>query len=311
MSEGRRTPPNQDIEVVGTAITAALSQLASAEYQASIKAQVAPLTLSEITDGLVNIYGILWDPATTHSSMLFQSRRLVHSVVESALETYAFTAKTVVTPARISFSGMARQDKIAAVTMMRNGEIIPSILKSALKGISIGHVLVGDPVDNQDTQIGMLESMGVAPTTIQALSDAGFATVDAVAYAGRDTVTQVEGIGEARVDGILGKAAEAVGQNNHATAFYAKFGSSLKSRKVLLLDLCINNPSGILKAIEVLGQHDVVADDVTVVCLFISEPALLLIHRTHPAMKIVASGIYKSTAYAFSPGNASDVVPNT
>ena len=96
--------------------------------------------------------------------------------------------------------------------------------------LQIGHVLVGDPVDNQDTQIGMLESMGVAPTTIQALSDAGFATVDAVAYAGRDTVTQVEGIGEARVDGILGKAAEAVGQNNHATAFYAKFGSSLKSR---------------------------------------------------------------------------------
>ena len=54
---------------MGTAITAALSQLASAEYQASIKAQVAPLTLSEITDGLVNIYGILWDPATTHSSV--------------------------------------------------------------------------------------------------------------------------------------------------------------------------------------------------------------------------------------------------
>ena len=53
---------------------------------------------------------------------------------------------------------------------------------------------------------------------------------------------------------------------------------------MLLLDLCINNPSGILKAIEVLGQHDVVADDVTVVCLFISEPALLLIHRTHPAV---------------------------
>ena len=116
--------------------------------------------------------------------------------------------------------------------------------------LQIGHVLVGDPVvDDQDTPIGMLESMGVAPTTIQALSDAGFATVDAVAYAGRDAVAQVEGIGEGRVDGILGKAAEVVGQNSHATAFYAKFGSSLKSRTWPLAGLAKQSASIVPQAV--------------------------------------------------------------
>eukprot|EP00040_Diaphanoeca_grandis_P032111 m.193571 g.193571 ORF g.193571 m.193571 type:complete len:310 (-) comp32506_c5_seq1:115-1044(-) len=304
------SPPNvRDFtEKDVTAISNVLKDLSNTQLQQSFLKQFRQLSLLEVNDGLRNIYGILWGLEIKHSSFFFHCRRLINNVVELGLEQLNFVEHEVVTPSKTPFAGLVQQDQICAVTMMRHGEIITDCLQTCCVDISIGHVLVTEDAHAEDGAVlstTLLKDHGVSTSDVEALVNAGLATVDDVAYASLDTVTKLS---LNNLDVVLREASMMLHRNSTAKAFYSKLTGDISSRKVLLFDVCISSPFSILKAIEVLLEQRIRAEKISILSLFVSAPALMLITRVYPKISIVAAGVFQDASCNFNPNRYESTV---
>eukprot|EP01127_Copromyxa_protea_P005600 TRINITY_DN15499_c0_g1_i1.p1 TRINITY_DN15499_c0_g1~~TRINITY_DN15499_c0_g1_i1.p1 ORF type:complete len:480 (+),score=118.79 TRINITY_DN15499_c0_g1_i1:217-1440(+) len=85
---------------------------------------------------------ILRDAATSRDDFIFYSDRLARLLVEDALNWLPTSKKVVTTPTGDQYHGLAFPDQIAALTIMRAGDTLIPAVRSVLKDISIGAVLI-------------------------------------------------------------------------------------------------------------------------------------------------------------------------
>ena len=82
------------------------------------------------------------DRDTSRTDFVFYCDRLCRLLVEEGLGLLKFTEKTVTTPAGEPYVGVAFQDSICAVSVIRSGEAMENAVRSVCKNIRIGKILI-------------------------------------------------------------------------------------------------------------------------------------------------------------------------
>lgn len=81
-------------------------------------------------------------------------------------------------------------------------------------------------------------------------------------------------------------------ETHEAKVFYAKFPPDIHKRKVLLMYPILCTGNSVIKALEILVQHDVDRAKVIVLSLFATPEAIRNIFRSYPKVRILTSEVH-------------------
>lgn len=96
----------------------------------------------KMTNELKAIHTIIRDRNTQRHDFVFFAERLSRLVVEKGLTLLPFTKKVITTPTENTFEGLAQSRKICSVSIVRAGVTMESALRSVVKDIPIGKILI-------------------------------------------------------------------------------------------------------------------------------------------------------------------------
>nr|XP_019044985.1 uridine kinase [Kwoniella bestiolae CBS 10118]OCF23915.1 uridine kinase [Kwoniella bestiolae CBS 10118] len=104
------------------------------------------VVLLEQTNQLLGIMTILRDRTTDRGEFIFHADRLSTIVVEKALTLIPCEPKTVRTPLGIDYQGLARDDRLVGISILRSGGPFSHGLRRVIRDVPIGAMLIqSDP----------------------------------------------------------------------------------------------------------------------------------------------------------------------
>nr|XP_018261748.1 uridine kinase [Kwoniella dejecticola CBS 10117]OBR83906.1 uridine kinase [Kwoniella dejecticola CBS 10117] len=104
------------------------------------------VVLLEQTNQLLGIMTILRDKTTDRGEFIFHADRLSTIVVERALSLIPCQPKTVKTPLGIDYEGLARDDRLVGISILRSGGPFSHGLRRVIRDVPIGAMLIqSDP----------------------------------------------------------------------------------------------------------------------------------------------------------------------
>ncbi|WVF67596.1 uridine kinase [Kwoniella sp. CBS 6097] len=104
------------------------------------------VVLLEQTNQLLGIMTILRDRTTNRGEFIFHADRLSTIIVEKALTLIPCEPKTVRTPMGIDYTGVARDDRLVGISILRSGGPFSHGLRRVIRDVPIGAMLIqSDP----------------------------------------------------------------------------------------------------------------------------------------------------------------------
>jgi uracil phosphoribosyltransferase len=88
-------------------------------------------------------------------------------------------------------------------------------------------------------------------------------------------------------------------ETHEAKVYYAKFPSDVHKRKVLLMYPIMCTGKSVVKALEVLRQHNVSEDKIVLLTLFTTPDGLRYVMSQFPLVKILTSEVHPSAPSHF------------
>mgnify|MGYP001079835752 CR=1 FL=1 len=78
----------------------------------------------------------------SRSDFVFYADQLMRSLIEFSFDQLPYDEKTVTTPTGCAFSGLELSKEVIGVSIMRAGEAMEQALRSTIRGIKIGKILI-------------------------------------------------------------------------------------------------------------------------------------------------------------------------
>lgn len=90
----------------------------------------------------LRVHTLIRDINIPRADFLFYADQLIRTLIEFAFEALPFRDRTVVTPTRHEFHGLELEKEIIGVSIMRAGESMERALRSTVRGVKLGKILI-------------------------------------------------------------------------------------------------------------------------------------------------------------------------
>jgi uracil phosphoribosyltransferase len=94
------------------------------------------------TDQLRALHTIVRDRDCSQEDFRFYTRRIIHRLLEAALDLLPYAKREVTTPVGVTYLGLELVDKVCAVPVIRAGEAMEVELLEVLPAVPIGKILI-------------------------------------------------------------------------------------------------------------------------------------------------------------------------
>jgi len=107
-----------------------------------LKAQYPQLHVQSSSPYLVYLHSIIRDVNTSRVDFVFYGDQLLRLLMEFALSTLPYSPKIVTTPTSKQFDGVQLSREVIGVSIMRSGEAMEQALRSVIRNVRIGKILI-------------------------------------------------------------------------------------------------------------------------------------------------------------------------
>lgn len=115
---------------------------ARAKLTAELKTRYPTLNVLPESPFLLRVHTLIRDANASRPDFLFYADQLIRTLIEFAFETVPYQEKPVVTPTNYVFNGLELTKPIAGVSVMRAGEAMEMALRSTIRDVKIGKILI-------------------------------------------------------------------------------------------------------------------------------------------------------------------------
>jgi uracil phosphoribosyltransferase len=88
------------------------------------------------------VHTLIRDRDASRADFVFYADQLMRSLIECAFDQLPYEQKDVTTPTNCTFNGLELAKEVIGVSIMRAGEAMEQALRSTIRGIKIGKILI-------------------------------------------------------------------------------------------------------------------------------------------------------------------------
>ena len=115
---------------------------AHAKRTNELKAEFSQLSCLPTTPFLIRVHTLIRDQNCKRPDFLFYADQLIRIAIEFAFETLPYREKKVITPTNAEFHGLELTKPICGISVMRAGEAMEMALRSTVREVKIGKILI-------------------------------------------------------------------------------------------------------------------------------------------------------------------------
>lgn len=115
---------------------------ARAKLTANLKVKYPSLHVLPESPFQLRVHTMIRDQSISRPDFLFHADQLMRTLIEFAFEIVPYTEKTVMTPTGHTFEGLELAKEVIGVSIMRAGEAMERALRSTVRGVRIGKILI-------------------------------------------------------------------------------------------------------------------------------------------------------------------------
>ena len=117
--------------------------IASAERSAILAAHFPRRFFAQpLTPHMLSLHARIRNAQTSRQDFVFYADQLLRHLIEYAVAQLVYVPSAVTTPTGHTFNGCTLTQQLCAVSILRAGESMESALRSVVRGVSIGKILI-------------------------------------------------------------------------------------------------------------------------------------------------------------------------